>query len=165
MFHRKGYIMKNLTNKVTDYMDNMSLIVAHKQILIKIIEDMIIANSIKTDQVKEEIVNTLKTKMHKKLISIDSLELKAIEEEKELRQYSSLTDIESEVELITDVIDIMKDGMDTINIIIQFKEDELKISRMKNINPADAIEKLEKMVKSASDKFASIEIQIDNLIK
>ena len=143
MFYRKGYIMKNLTNKVTDYMDNMSLIVAHKQILIKIIEDMIIANSIKTDQVKEEILNTLKTKMHKKLISIDSLELKAIEEEKELRQYSSLTDIESEVELITDAIDIMKDGMDTINIIIQFKEDELKISRMKNINPADAIEKLE----------------------
>lgn len=157
--------MKNLTNKVTDYMDNMSLIVAHKQILIKIIDDMIIANSIKTDQVKEEIINRLKTKMHKKLISIDSLELKAIEEEKELRQYSSLTDIESEVELITDAIDIMKDGMDTMNIIIQFKEDELKISRIKNIDPTDAIEKLEKMVKSASDKFASIEIQIDRLMK
>ena len=156
----------DLTNKVTDYMDNMNLIVAHKQILIKIMDDMLIAESIKTEAIKEDIINPLKRKMHKELTSIDSLELKAIEKEKELRQYSSLTDIESEVELVSDVIDIMRNGMDVIDIIIQFKEDELKISKMNTYNQKEySIENLEKMIKSANDKLASIEIQIDQLMK
>ena len=156
----------DLTNKVTDYMDNMNLIVTHKQILIKIMDDMLIAESIKTEAIKEDIINPLKRKMHKELTSIDSLELKAIEKEKELRQYSSLTDIESEVELVSDVIDIMRNGMDVIDIIIQFKEDELKISKMNTYNQKEySIENLEKMIKSANDKLASIEIQIDQLMK
>lgn len=155
----------DLTNKVTDYMDNMNLIVAHKQILIKIMDDMIISESIKTEAIKEDIINPLKRKMHKELTSIDSLELKAIEKEKELRQYSSLTDIESEVELVSDVIDIMRNGMDVIDIIIQFKEDELKISKIKNVDTTDAIDRIEKMIKSAENKFASIETQVDELIK
>lgn len=166
MFHRKGYIMKiNLTNRVTDYMDNMSLIVAHKQILIKIMDDMIISESIKTEGVKEDIINSLKRKIHKELTSIDSLELKAIEKEKELRQYSSLTDIESEVELVSDVIDIMRNQMDVIDIIIQFKQDQCKIIKIKNVDTTDAIDRIEKKIKSAENKFASIETQVDELIK
>ena len=155
----------DLTNKVTDYMDNMNLIVAHKQILIKIMDDMIISESIKTEAIKEDIINPLKRKMHKELTSIDSLELKAIEKEKELRQYSSLTDIESEVELVSDVIDIMRNGMDIIDIIIQFKQDQYKITKIKNVDTTDAIDRIEKMIKSAEDKFASIETQVDVLIK
>lgn len=158
--------IKNIRNKISSYIDNTNLIVCHKNILIQTISDMILAESLKTEVVKEEVINDLKNKIHKELNSIDSLELKVIEEEKELREYASLTDIESEVDLVTDVIDILKDRMDVINIIIQFKEDELKISKMNTYNQNEySIENLEKMIKSANDKLASIEIQIDQLMK
>lgn len=153
-------------NKLENLYDNTSLIICHKNILIQTISDMISAESLKTDAVKEEIINCLKNKIHKELNSISSLELKVIEEEKELRQYSYLTDIESEADLVTDVIDILKDWMDTIDIIVQFKEDELKISKMNTYNQKEySIEALEKMIKSANNKLACIEIQVDRLMK
>ena len=153
-------------SKLESLYDNTSLIICHKNILIQTISDMISAESLKTDAVKEEIINCLKNKIHKEFNSISSLELKVIEEEKELRQYSYLTDIESEADLVTDVIDILKDWMDTIDIIIQFKEDQLKISKMNTYNQKEySIENLEKMIKSANNKLASIEIQIDQLMK
>lgn len=153
-------------SKLENLYDNTSLIICHKNILIQTISDMISAESLKTDAVKEEIINCLKNKIHKELNSISSLELKVIEEEKELRQYSYLTDIESEADLVTDVIDILKDWMDTIDIIVQFKEDELKISKMNTYNQKEySIEALEKMIKSANNKLACIEIQVDQLMK
>lgn len=153
-------------NKLENLYDNTSLIICHKNILIQTISDMILAESLKTDAVKEEIINCLKNKIHKELNSISSLELKVIEEEKELRQYSYLTDIESEADLVTDVIDILKDWMDTIDIIVQFKEDELKISKMNTYNQKEySIENLEKMIKNANNKLVSIEIQVDQLMK
>ena len=157
---------EDIFNKLESLYDNTSLIICHKNILIQTISDMISAESLKTDAVKEEIINCLKNKIHKEFDSISSLESKVIEEEKELKQYSYSTDIKSEVDLIIDVIDILKDWMDTIDIIIQFKDDQLKISKMNTYNQKEcSIEKLEKMIKSANDKLAAIGIQIDELMK
>lgn len=149
---------EGVLNKLEKFYDNHILINGHKNILMQILDELIVAESLKTDIIKDDIISTLKRKMHSRLIKIDELELHQISEEKQLSEYTIWC-----LDLIKELVEKINYQKDVINIIIQFKEDELKISRMKNIDQTDAIEKLEKMVKNASDKFNSIEIQIDKI--
>lgn len=146
-------------NKLEQFYDNHILINGHKNILIQIIDELIVAESLKTDAVKEVIISTLKTKMHSRLIKIDELELHQISEEKELREYTFFWDLN----LVEDLIEKINRQKDIINIMIQYKEDQLKISRMKNVNPIVAMEKLQSLLDNANSRFEEIENEIDNL--
>lgn len=146
-------------NKLEKFYDNNVLINAHKNILIKIIDELITAESIKTDTVKELVIESLKIKIHSRLIKIDELELHQISEEKQLREYVSWWDLDLVNELL-EKIDYQKD---IANIIMQYKEDSLKISRMKNIDPAYPIEKLERLLYDANDRLIEVESEIDKL--
>lgn len=146
-------------NKLEKFYDNNLLINAHKNILIKIIDELITAESIKTDTVKELVIESLKIKIHSRLIKIDELELHQISEEKQLREYVSWWDLDLVNELL-EKIDYQKD---IANIIMQYKEDSLKISRMKNIDPAYPIEKLERLLYDANDRLIEVESEIDKL--
>lgn len=150
---------EGLLNKLNKFYDNNILINGHKNILIQIIDELIVAESIKTDAVKEVIISTLKTKMHSRLIKIDELELHQISEEKELREYAFFWDLN----LVEDLIEKINRQKDIINIMIQYKEDQLKISRMKNVNPIVAMEKLQSLLDNANNRFEEIENEIDNL--
>ena len=146
-------------NKLEQFYDNHILINGHKNILIQIIDELIVAESIKTDAIKEDIISTLKTKMHSRLIKIDELELHQISEEKELREYAFFWDLN----LVEDLIEKINRQKDIINIMIQYKEDQLKISRMKNVNPTVAMEKLQSLLNNANSRFEEIENEIDEL--
>lgn len=150
---------EGVLNKLQKFYDNTNLIICHKNILIQIIDELIAAESIKTDVIKEVIISTLKTKMHSRLIKIDELELHQISEEKELREYAFFWDLN----LVEDLIEKINRQKDIINIMIQYKEDQLKISRMKNVNPTVAMEKLQSLLDNANSRFEEIENEIDNL--
>lgn len=146
-------------NKLQKFYDNTSLIICHKNILIQIIDELIAAESLKTNAIKELVIESLKRKMHSRVIKIDELELHQISEEKQLREYASWWDLD----LINELLEKINYQKDVINIIIQYKEDSLKISRMKNIDPTDAIEKLERLLYDANDRLIEVENEIDKL--
>ena len=150
---------EGVLNKLEKFYDNNITINAHKNILIQIIDELIAAESLKTDVIKEEIINSLKTKIHSRMIKIDELELHQISEEKQLREYA----IWWELDLLKELVEKINYQKDVINIIIQYKEDSLKISRMKNIDPAYPIEKLERLLYDANDRLIEVENEIDEL--
>ena len=150
---------EGVLNKLQKFYDNTSLIICHKNILIQIIDELIVAETIKTDAIKEDIISTLKRKMHSRIIKIDELELHQISEEKQLREYACWWDLD----LLKELVEKINHQKDVINIIIQYKEDQLKISKMKNIDPTDAMEKLERLLYDANSRFEEIENEIDNL--
>lgn len=150
---------EGVLNKLEKFYDNNILINGHKNILIQILDELIVAETLKTDAIKDDIISTLKRKIHNRMIKIDELELHQISEEKQLRQYAAMWDLN----LVEDLIEKINYQKDVINIIIQYKEDQLKISRMKNINPTDAIEKLESLLNDANDRFIKIETAIDKI--
>lgn len=146
-------------NKLQKFYDNNILINGHKNILIQIIDELIAAESLKTNTIKELVIESLKRKMHSRIIKIDELELHQISEEKQLREYASWWDLD----LINKLLEKINYQKDVINIIIQYKEDSLKISRMKNIDPTYAIEKLERLLYDTNDRLIEIENEIDKL--
>lgn len=146
-------------NKLEKFYDNNILINGHKNILIQIIDELIAAESLKTDVIKEEIINSLKTKIHSRMIKIDELELHQISEEKQLREFA----IWYNLDLLNELVEKINYQKDIANIIIQYKEDQLKISRMKNIDPAYPIEKLERLLYDANDRLIEVENEIDEL--
>lgn len=150
---------EGVLNKLQKFYDNTSLIICHKNILIQIIDELIVAESIKTDNIKELVIESLKRKMHSRIIKIDELELHQISEEKQLREYASWWDLD----LINELLEKINYQKDVINIIIQYKEDSLKISRMKNIDSVYPIEKLERLLYDADDKLIEVENEIDEL--
>ena len=150
---------EGVLNKLQKFYDNTSLIICHKNILIRIIDELIVAESIKTDNIKELVIESLKRKMHSRIIKIDELELHQISEEKQLREYASWWDLD----LINELLEKINYQKDVINIIIQYKEDSLKISRMKNIDSVYPIEKLERLLYDADDKLIEVENEIDEL--
>lgn len=153
--------IKNIRTKINYYYDNVKLDICHKNILMQTIDDLITAESIKTDLLKEEIVNSLKTKIHNHMIKIDDLELKLISQEKELRTYALFLNNEIEV---TQLIDILNHQNEITNLIMQYKEDQLKISRMKVYNKrVHSIEILKGLVDDANSRFEEIENEIDEL--
>ena len=150
---------EGVLNKLQKFYDNTSLIICHKNILIQIIDELITAESLKTNTIKELVIESLKTKMHSRIIKIDELELHQISEEKQLREYASWWDLD----LVNELLEKINYQKDVINIIIQYKEDQLKISRMKNIDPSYPIEKLERLLYDANDRLIEIESGIDKL--
>ena len=150
---------EGVLNKLQNFYDNNILINGHKNILIQIIDELIAAESLKTNTIKELVIESLKRKMHSRIIKIDELELHQISEEKQLREYASWWDLD----LINELLKKINYQKDVINIIIQYKEDSLKISRMKNIDPTDAIEKLERLLYDADDKLIEVENELDEL--
>ena len=153
--------IKNIRTKINYYYDNVKLDICHKNILMQTIDDLITAESIKTDLLKEEILNSLKTKIHNHMIKIDELELKLISQEKELRTYALFLNNEIEV---TQLIDILNHQNEITNLIMQYKEDQLKISRMKVYNKrVHSIEILKGLVDDANSRFEEIENEIDEL--
>ena len=153
--------IKNIRTKINYYYDNVKLDICHKNILMQTIDDLITAESIKTDLLKEEILNSLKTKIHNHMIKIDDLELKLISQEKELRTYALFLNNEIEV---TQLIDILNHQNEITNLIMQYKEDQLKISRMKVYNKrVHSIEILKGLVDDANSRFEEMENEIDEL--
>lgn len=150
---------EGVLNKLQKFYDNTSLIICHKNILIQIIDELITAESLKTNTIKELVIESLKTKMHSRIIKIDELELHQISEEKQLREYASWWDLD----LVNELLEKINYQKDVINIIIQYKEDQLKISRMKNIDPSYPIEKLERLLYDANDRLIKLESEIDKL--
>ena len=150
---------EGVLNKLQKFYDNTSLIICHKNILIQIIDELITAESLKTNTIKELVIESLKTKMHSRIIKIDELELHQISEEKQLREYASWWDLD----LVNELLEKINYQKDVINIIIQYKEDSLKISRMKNIDSVYPIEKLERLLYDADDKLIEVENEIDEL--
>lgn len=150
---------EGVLNKLQKFYDNTSLIICHKNILIQIIDELIAAESLKTNAIKELVIESLKRKMHSRIIKIDELELHQISEEKQLREYASWWDLDS----INELLEKINYQKDVINIIIQYKEDSLKISRMKNIDPVYPIEKLERLLYDANDRLIEVENEIDKL--
>ena len=146
-------------NKLEKFYDNNILINSHKNILIQIIDELIAAESIKTDTVKELVIESLKIKIHSRMIKIDELELHQISEEKQLREFA----IWYNLDLLNELVEKINYQKDIANIIIQYKEDQLKISRMKNIDPAYPIEKLERLLYDANDRLIEVENEIDEL--
>lgn len=146
-------------NKLEKFYDNNILINGHKNILIQIIDELIAAQSIKTDTVKELVIESLKIKIHSRMIKIDELELHQISEEKQLREFA----IWYNLDLLNELVEKINYQKDIANIIIQYKEDQLKISRMKNIDPAYPIEKLERLLYDANDRLIEVENEIDEL--
>lgn len=150
---------EGVLNKLQKFYDNTSLIICHKNILIQIIDELITAESLKTNTIKELVIESLKTKMHSRIIKINELELHQISEEKQLREYASWWDLD----LVNELLEKINYQKDVINIIIQYKEDQLKISRMKNIDPSYPIEKLERLLYDANDRLIKLESEIDKL--
>ena len=150
---------EGVLNKLQKFYDNTSLIICHKNILIQIIDELITAESLKTNTIKELVIESLKTKMHSRIIKIDELELHQISEEKQLREYASWWDLD----LVNELLEKINYQKDVINIIIQYKEDQLKISRMKNIDPSYPIAKLERLLYDANDRLIKLESEIDKL--
>lgn len=148
---------EGVLNKLEKFYDNNITINAHKNILIQILDELITAESLKTDVIKEEIINSLKTKIHSRMIKIDELELHQISEEKQLREFA----IWYNLDLLNELVEKINYQKDIANIIIQYKEDQLKISRMKNIDPAYPIEKLERLLYDANDRLIEVENEID----
>ena len=150
---------EGVLNKLQKFYDGSILINGHKNILIQIIDELIAAESLKTNTIKELVIESLKRKMHSRIIKIDELELHQISEEKQLREYASWWDLD----LINELLEKINYQKDVINIIIQYKEDSLKISRMKNIDPVYPMEKLERLLYDANDRLIEIENEIDKL--